>query len=133
MLKKISIAFASLAILLVTFLIGAYWGMVQGYIHDSPGRAVLLAAELKLLRANKVEETIKMKETLLDVEIANATELKKSFAPDWLFFPFVDESDSYLNKVANYRKQYPSQNKEKDIVEINQRFLDKYGNLDVSN
>ena len=125
----------ALVVLAITFFIGSWVGAAQSYFRDSAARGLYLVQDLKALRQGKVEEQIKLKESMLDVEIYMAVESNKSHL-SWVLFPLLPDNRRYLEHMAEYRKQYPSQIKSEEglgdkapqlYILANQELVNTYG------
>lgn len=134
-MKKIKIALLSLSvalILIITFFAGSFMGAYQSYMNESIFRSLLLVNDLKLLRQGDVKKQIANKDLLLDAEILTALRSNKT-GSSWVLFPFVQNNQQYLHKIANYRKQFPrlpnsNIGKEVDIfISANEELIERYG------
>ena len=95
--------------LFAAFIIGVHVGSHQLLLMDSSAQAVLLANELKVIRAGKAKKLIEKKEIELDGKVVWALQFQEYGHP-WMFYPIAEnyDHDRYLHTVALYRKRYPS-------------------------
>jgi hypothetical protein len=98
--------------IVVAFVAGLYAGVILGVDQfqklDSSAKASVLTGELRALRAGDVEKVIQSKEIEVDGGVVRALEFQESGMP-WLFWPYMHSWDHTpsLQRIANYRKQYP--------------------------
>jgi len=91
------------------FIEGVRFGAYQFLLMDAAARASLIVFDLENVRSGKIERMIISRESELDGEILKAMEFQDYGFP-MLFWPYSADFNhaSYLQRVAKYRKIYPS-------------------------
>ena len=78
--------------LFAAFIIGVHVGSHQLLLMDSSAQAVLLANELKAIRAGTAEKLIEKKEIELDGKVVWALQFEEYGHP-WMFYPISENYD----------------------------------------
>ena len=105
-MKKIILPIFFLLLLAMSFFAGNHFGANNYLLANSANRALVLAAELRMLRANNTADLIYVKEIELSSEFRFHDQYTNSNFK-WMFPSIAESSERNMKQAVKYRLEFP--------------------------